>query len=192
MILSLFRKNPSLDNARTVYAAIISQARDPYFFTEPAASADTGFGAPDTVEGRFEILTLHMYAALRRFKRQGNEAHKFSQTLFDTFFNNMDDSLREMGVGDMSIGRKIRKMAESFYGRVAAYEKAFDSGDESALNEAIARNVYGDDDQAKGAPLAEYLRNLVAALESQELNSLMSGKVSFPTPNETKVPDAVS
>ena len=182
MILSLFRKNPALENARRLYAAIIGQARIPYFYT--------GFGAPDTVEGRFEILTLHMYAALRRFKRQGPEAEKFSQTLFDTFFSNMDDSLREMGVGDMSIGRKIRKMAESFYGRVGAYEKAFEDGGESALEDAIARNVYGVNDPSRGAPVADYLRNLVASLESQPLETLMNGDISFPAPYEKEASNA--
>jgi len=184
MILSLFRKNPGLENARMLYASIIGQARDLYFYAT--------FGVPDTVEGRFEILTLHMYAALRRFKRQGPEAEAFSQTLFDTFFANMDDSLREMGVGDMSIGRKIRAMAESFYGRVGAYEKAFESDDENALNDAIARNIYSDDKPSRGAPLAKYLRSLVIALEDQELNALMKGEISFPAHNATKAADGVT
>ena len=139
---------------------------------------------PDTVEGRFEVLSLHIYALLKRFKRQSAEADAFAQAFFDVFFNNMDDSLREMGVGDMTIGRKIRTMAETFYGRVAAYETALDNDDENQLAEAVARNVFTSNEAADGLQMAQYLTGLVRAFEEQPLDSLMAGTVSFPAPDQ--------
>ncbi len=155
-----------------LYRAIVEQSRDPAFFTV--------FKAPDTVEGRFEVLTLHMYAVLRRLKGQGASSDDFAQTLFDVFFKNMDDSLRELGVGDMSIGRKIRTMAESFYGRVGAYEKSVDAEDWDSLRDALARNVYEDPEAAEAPALADYLRKTIDHIGGIPLDDLQKGVVHFP------------
>ena len=136
------------------------------------------FGVTDDVEGRFEVLTLHMYLVLQRLKSGGEAADAFSQELFDTFFTNMDDSLRELGVGDMAIGKKIRNMAEAFYGRVGAYEASI--GDKDALSAAISRNVFLSEDASKGDALAGYLQHAKAHIDEISISEIINGAVHFP------------
>ena len=175
MILSFFRKDPTHQLATALYARIVEQARAPWFFDD--------LGAPDTVEGRFEILTIHMYLILDRLRRPGDSDPDFAQALFDVFFKNMDDSLRELGVGDLSVGKKIRAMAEAFYGRIGAYEQAGAGGD-GALEAALSRNVY-EAQAAPGAPaLARYMTEASAALAAQGLNDVKTAP-AFPRSGET-------
>ena len=155
-----------------LYRIIVEQSRDPRFYAD--------MRAPDTVEGRFEVLAIHMYAVLRRLKGHGKPSDQFAQTLFDVYFKNMDDSLRELGVGDMSIGRKIRTMAESFYGRVGAYEKSFETEDWEALRDAVARNVYEDPNAGQASDLADYLRRTVAHIDAISLDDIFGGALTFP------------
>ncbi|MEL7485888.1 MAG: ubiquinol-cytochrome C chaperone family protein [Pseudomonadota bacterium] len=169
-MLSLFRKNPAEERARALYAEVATHSRHPAFFTT--------LEAPDTVEGRFEVLCVNMYLVLRRLKSENLAMKDFSQRVFNAFFKNMDDALREMGVGDMSIGRKIRTMAEAFYGRVGAYEKAFDDAD--ALAEAIARNVYAAEDHPRAAAWVDYAKRADDTLSNQDDAALMSGAITFP------------
>ena len=174
MILSLFKKNRADKAALEIYLAAAEHARAPYFYAD--------LKAPDTVDGRFEVLTLHLYAVLARLKNQGVAASNFAQRVFDLFFQNMDDSLREMGVGDMAIGRKIRGLAEAFYGRVGAYEEGVANEDQTALAGAIARNVYGENELPQASLFADYLRALCAHLQTQEIAEIMAGRITFPDP----------
>ena len=179
MIFSFFRKDPSLDAATALYAAAVEQARSPRLYTD--------FGAPDTVEGRFEQVALHVYLLLRRLKdgapEAGADARQVSQKLFDVMFQNMDDSLRELGVGDLSIGKKVRKLAENFYGRVAAYEDALkDEAPEDDLARALGRNIFGDEAAPAAARFAGYVRGVAAAMEAQPAARIAGGVVRFPDP----------
>lgn len=176
MVLSLFRKDPRRQTAVSLYEKIVAQSRQPGFYAV--------HGAPDTPEGRFELLTLHVYLVLRRLKGAGAEADKLSQALFDVFFRNMDDSLREMGVGDLSVGKKIRKMAEAFYGRVGAYEEGLGpQGSATSLAEAIARNVF-ETAEAEATPgagaIAEYMRSADKFIAVQSVSDLLAGRLDFP------------
>ena len=185
MILSFFKKDPALDAASALYAAAVDQARAPALYAD--------FGAPDTVEGRFELVALHVYLILRRLKGEDPAAKKVAQKLFDVMFQNMDDSLRELGVGDLSIGKKIRKMAENFYGRVGAYEDALSGGgrdgggqrgdqggDDDALAAALGRNVFGDEAAPAAAAFARYVRAAAAHIEGQPAARIAGGVVRFP------------
>ena len=149
MIGRWFRKDQTQSQAETLFAALNEAAR------APALYADAG--APDTVEGRFEVLGLHVYLAMRRLKRDAPASDRLSAALQEVFFRRLDDALREIGVGDLSIGRKIRGLAEAFYGRATAYEKAFAEGS-GALAAALARNVFESADPAKARLLANYAR----------------------------------
>ncbi|MEM9262517.1 MAG: ubiquinol-cytochrome C chaperone family protein, partial [Pseudomonadota bacterium] len=149
MVLDLLRKSPTRRAAEKLYAAVIAAARRPKPFVE--------FGVPDTVEGRFEMLSAHVYLILRRLKAEGETHKRFSQALFDVFFRNMDDQLREMGVGDLTVGKKIRKLAEAFYGRMGAYEDALESDDADALALAVSRNIIGATDDEHISPGARSL-----------------------------------
>lgn len=142
-----FRKDQTQSQAETLFEALNEAARAPALF----AAA----GAPDTVDGRFEVLGLHVFLAMRRLKRDAPASDRLSAALQEVFFRRLDDALREIGVGDLSIGRKIRGLAEAFYGRASAYDKAFGAGPE-ALAAALARNVFESADASRAGLLADY------------------------------------
>lgn len=174
MVLKLFRKDPLKDAADALFATAVAQAREPAFYT--------AYGVEDSVDGRFELLTLHVYLLLRRLKGQSGEPKRLAQHILDAFFANLDASLREMGVGDLSVGRKIRGMAEAFYGRMGAYERAMTGDEPAMLSEALARNVFGKVDPAAGARLAEYIRAAAAFLDAQPLARVLAGVAGYPAP----------
>lgn len=151
----------------------MAAARRPAFYAR--------WGVADTLDGRFDMIALHSYLVLDRLK--GVEP-RFRQELVDEFFRDMDYSLRELGVGDLSVGKKVRKMAEVFYGRVAAYDAAL-AGEADALAAALGRNVFPDEPGAAGAaPLAAYVRDQRRHLAAQDAKAIAGGQVSFrePTP----------
>ncbi len=175
MILSIFKKAPERARAEALYGAIVEAARNPAIYEA---------GAPDTVEGRFDVLSAHIYLALRRLKSGSEADPKLAQALFDVFFQNMDDSLRELGVGDLTVGKKIRKMAETFYGRIGAYESAFDepaSARAQSLAETIARNWLGEEDATRGLPFAAAMLRAAQAVESADFNAIAKGASVFPS-----------
>lgn len=176
MIFSLFKQDPALAAGEALYARIVEQSRREPFYLD--------YGAPDTVEGRFEMIALHAYLVLRRLRGEDGNAKDVAQCLFDAMFKNMDDALRELGVGDMAIGRKIRTLAENFYGRVEVYGNALDEGDRDALTDALARNVYEKETEARAADLAVYVVATDAALTAQPIDRLRKGAVQFPDPGE--------
>ena len=143
-----------------LYAAIVEQARQPVFYRD--------LGVPDVLDGRFDLIVLHMTAATRRLAKIGDDAKQIEQGIMGLFFADMDRSLRELGVGDLSVGKKIRNMAEAYYGRSQAYETALTSEDEDPLKEALGRNVYGGTTVGEEslAKLAHYKRALTDALET--------------------------
>lgn len=154
-----------------LYGAIVAAGRHPLLYAE--------WQVPDTLDGRFDMITLHLFLVLDRLKG-GHDA--FRQQLVDTFFDDMDRSLREMGVGDVSVGKKVRKMAESFYGRVAAYDKAITSGGHD-LHDALARNIFPDGATASCvAKLSGHVLAMRESLASQAEGDLAAGSVSFPEP----------
>ncbi len=170
-----FRRNPVRDAAERAYGLVVGQSRRPEFFTS--------FGVPDTLDGRFEVICLHAFLYLRRLKAEGGPAVAVGQRFFDTMFADFDRSLREIGTGDLSVGRQVKRMAEAFYGRVRAYDDGLD-GDDEALRAALARNLYGT---ASATPeqlarAAVYLRREADALAAQPSAPLCAGSVSFGAP----------
>lgn len=171
MILSLFRKDPRKDAADALFDAAATQARAPEFFT--------ALHVEDSVDGRFEMLALHVYLVLRRLKTEPG-ARPTSQLVFDAFFASLDAALREMGVGDLSVGKKIRGLAENFYGRVGAYEKALSADNEDELVAALSRNVYAQAVAEAAPALASYVRKADAFLREQPGGRILAGVVDFP------------
>jgi cytochrome b pre-mRNA-processing protein 3 len=167
--LARMLKAPSDDPAiAALYGACIAQARRPQFYGD--------FKVPDTIDGRFDLLLLHVVLVMRRL----GDAVPAKQKLFDLMFADMDRSLREMGVGDMGIGRRIKAMISAFYGRAQAYEKALGEGDE-ALAAALARNLYGKVSPSPDAlrAMTGYVRQTVAKLDAQSPADIASGNVEF-------------
>jgi cytochrome b pre-mRNA-processing protein 3 len=170
-----FRRQPSRDAADRAYGAIVGQARLPEFFT--------ALGVPDTLDGRFELICLHAFLFLRRLKVEAAAAATLGQQIVDTMFADFDRSLREIGTGDLSVGRQVQRMAEAFYGRIRAYEDGL-AGDDEGLRAALQRNLYGtaSASPARLAQMAAYLRRETAGMAAQPTSSLLAGEVAFGTP----------
>ncbi|MYE58436.1 MAG: hypothetical protein F4X35_02460 [Alphaproteobacteria bacterium] len=166
----IFRPQPS-DASRALYRAAVEAARRP--------AVMLALGVPDTLDGRFELVTLHAALLLRRVQRAPALAG-LGQELVDLFVADMDQSLREMGAGDLSVGRKVKRMASAFYGRLDAYSDGLDRGGDLAA--AAERNLYGTLEAAPGQPerAAAYIRAVEAALAAEEDARLAAGGVSFP------------
>lgn len=161
-----------------LYGAIVAHARLPIFYAALAA--------PDTVEGRFDMLVLHVHLVYRRLAEAGEDGRALGQDLFDRFLEDMDANLREIGIGDLAVPKRMRAMGEAFYGRAGAYDAALAKSDDAALTDALLRNVYAGDKGAEtGARrLAHYVRRAIAALAAQELALLMRGRLQLPQPAE--------
>jgi cytochrome b pre-mRNA-processing protein 3 len=174
-MFTLFKANPLQAAAELAYRRVVEQARQPGFFIDA--------GVPDTVDGRFELICLHAFLYLNRLRRAHPEAAALGQRFFDTMFGDFDRSLREMGTGDLSVGREVRRMAEAFYGRVAAYERGL-AGDDSVLMPALARNLFGTAParSERLAAMAAYMRREAARLQREPDAELVAGHVSFGAP----------
>jgi cytochrome b pre-mRNA-processing protein 3 len=175
MIVSLFRKDPAVAAGEALYTAAVEQARLPRFYAD--------FGVPDTVEGRFEMIAVHAFLILTRLKGDGPGEKKVGQKLFDAMFQNLDDALRELGVGDLSVGKKIRKLAENFFGRVGAYGEALrPDAEPGLLAAALGRNIFEDEAAPGAALLAAYIRQAAASIDAQPVLRIVGGIVHFPEP----------
>jgi cytochrome b pre-mRNA-processing protein 3 len=158
-----------------VYGTIVAQARLPIFYTE--------YGVPDTVEGRFEMIVLHQALATRRLAREATTS-RFGAILFDRFCRDLDHNLREMGVGDLTVPKRMRAFGEAYFGRAWAYDQALTGRDSEACALALARNVYGAATVCAGARrLARYVEHAVRQLDALDAAALMGGQLSFPDPN---------
>ncbi|MFK4507003.1 ubiquinol-cytochrome C chaperone family protein [Bradyrhizobium daqingense] len=153
-----------------IYGMIVTQAREPIFYRD--------LGVPDTVNGRFDLLLLHLWLLLRRLRTvQG--APELSQALFDRFCEDMDDNLREMGVGDQTVPKRMRAFGEAFYGRAQAYDQAIDGGGE-ALAAAICKNILNGTGMDQAQRLAAYARATEADLGRADEAALIRASFKFP------------
>jgi cytochrome b pre-mRNA-processing protein 3 len=172
MIFGLFRRPQENAHARATYSAIVAQARQPLLYS--------AYGVPDTVEGRYEMIMLHCFLYLHRLKTEPEDTRAKGQEVFDLMFLEMDRALREMGVGDLSVPKKIKKMAGAFYGRTAAYDDAL-GGASGDLAVVLVRNISPDGGLAADA-LADYVRAAVSELERQTVAALDTAPPRFPDP----------
>ena len=183
-MFAAFRSDPVGKAAMLAYHRVVEQARQPIFFAE--------YGVPDTVDGRFELICLHAFLYLHRLKRERPLAAPLAQRFFDTMFADFDRSLREMGTGDLSVGRHIKRMAQGFYGRIQAYDAGL-AGDDTELGGALLRNLYGTAPPAEAAleTMAAYLRREDAGLRDADATELLAGRVGFgPPPQPKDIPSA--
>jgi cytochrome b pre-mRNA-processing protein 3 len=173
MIFPRFHRPARSDTISTLYGTIVAQARLPGFYRD--------YAVPDTVNGRFDLIVLHLALLLDRLN--ADEAlRRLGQDVFDRFCQDMDHNLREMGVGDLAVPKEMRRMGEAFYGRAQAYRTALAAADDADLVDALARNIYGRAAAVPAGRLAAYMREAVRALGAQESASLAAGHVSFPEP----------
>jgi cytochrome b pre-mRNA-processing protein 3 len=153
-----------------IYGMIVTQAREPWFYQE--------LGVPDTVNGRFDLLLAHLWMVLRRLRRAegGTEA---AQALFDQFCADMDANLREMGVGDLAVPKRMQAFGEAFYGRSAAYDLALTDSNE-ALAQAFCKNILDGNNLDGARRLATYAQAAIAGLEAIDDARLLAASWSFP------------
>jgi cytochrome b pre-mRNA-processing protein 3 len=154
-----------------IYGMIVTQAREPVFYRE--------LGVADTVNGRFDLLLLHLWMVLRRF-RSVDGAAEVSQALFDHFCADMDANLREMGVGDLAVPKRMQAFGEAFYGRGAAYDAAF--ADDEALALAFCKNVLNGEGMENARRLATYAKRMLAHLDRVDDAALLAAAWTFPAP----------
>lgn len=162
--------------ANTLYVRVVEQARQPFFYLH--------LGVPDTPDGRFDMIALHAALLLRRLRRERERTEAVSQAVFDLMFADMDQNLREMGVGDLAVGKRIKAMAQGFYGRLAAYDVGLAASGDDVLADALARNVYRHRGPGEGDPagLAGYMRRQSRRLDAQPIDALLAGEVVFERP----------
>src|SRR5882724_10155394 len=165
-------RTASRGTIEAIYGTIVAQAREPVFYQ--------ALNVPDTVNGRFDMLVLHLWMLLRRL-RALNGGVAVAQLLFDRFCSDMDANLREMGVGDLTVPKRMQKFGEAFYGRTAAYDKALATG-RNALADALARNILNSPDPSRAASLCNYVEEAVARMATVERATLEAGQWQFPAP----------
>ena len=169
-----FRKPrlPPRGTIEAIYGMIVTQAREPLFYQD--------LGVPDTVDGRFDLLLLHLWMVLRRL-RQVTDGVELGQALFDHFCADMDDNLREMGVGDLAVPKRMQAFGEAFYGRSAAYDLALTDNGE-ALAQALCRNILEGGHIENARRIAAYAEAAMAELTATNDAAVLAASWIFPPP----------
>ncbi len=170
---NMFRTNPTRDAAGDLYRTLVAQSRTPEFYTNG--------GVPDSLDGRFDLVALHVALVIARLKRAEPALNDLAQALFDEMVANLDVGLREAGVGDMGVGRRMKKLVSAFYGRAQAYDQAFDQAEEGALVEALERNLFRAGTPAGDATarMALYVRGQFDHLRTQPAEVIRLGRIDF-------------
>ncbi len=155
-----------------LYTSAVEAARDPYIFEVLAV--------PDTLDGRFDVIGLYVFLLVHRLHAESKIGKDLAQAVFDAMFSDMDINLREIGVSDMRIGKRVRDMWEAFNGRSTVYAAALDSGDAALLTDAVARNVWrGKAPEGAAGAMAASMLEQAANLAAQPIAAFVKGQVSF-------------
>lgn len=154
-----------------LHMAIMEHSLQPSFFGEGKVE--------DLFAGRFEVVSLHAALVFRRLREFGEAGNGLAQETFNELFSGFDDALREIGTGDLKVGKKVRVIGESFYGRAKAYDDALSSLSEADLKDAIVRNLSIDDGFAD--VLTNYVREVAKSFEQQAEEAMLSGKLDWPS-----------
>lgn len=163
----------SRETIAALYGMIVAQARSAALYRD--------FGVPDTVNGRFDMVVLHLAVFLHRLKDAGAEWTTVSQGVFDEFCLDMDDNLRELGIGDLKVPRAMRRVGSAFYGRVKSYDAALSEPGSADLASALSRNIFEGEQQPAAERLAAYVRSCVDGLARQDTKDFVNG-IRFPDP----------
>ena len=159
--------------AGDIYGAIVTQARQPDFYAR--------LGTPDTPEGRYETVVVHLFLVLERLR--GTDAGEVPRALVETFVDDMDDSMRELGTGDVGVGKKVQRATGGLYERTVDYRRGLEAADDAELARTLGEHVLGEGmGDAAATSLARYVRAAVAALSVQPLEEILSGGIDFPAP----------
>lgn len=174
-IWARFRRKSGPSTTHKIYSMLVHRARDPLYYDQ--------LGVADIPEGRFEILALHVGLVIRRLGRDGEKARSLAQSLFDLMFADLDMNLRELGVGDLSVGKQVKRLAAQFYARLDVLNEAFDQQDHQRLRPMLVTNVYNGAATPSASQLDQLINLLVAleqCLDRQDTNELMKGVLVLP------------
>jgi len=176
MLKWLTKRNTDARKADELYGAVVAQARKPAFYSL--------YGVPDTMSGRYELIILHLALVLDRLKGGGVEADTVGRRTLERFVTDMDDCMREIGVGDMTVPKKVKKAAAGFYERAHAYGLLLANNDEETLAEALSDIVYQRDPADPSSPrrLAAYATSVHTSLKAQPVDTLSDVTLAFPEP----------
>ena len=169
------RRNVHIDTATELYGRLVALARSRPFYAD--------LGVPDSPEGRLELLMLHVVLMLRRLGREGDAAAPVARALSERFVTDMDDCLREMGVGDVAVARKVKKAAAALMDRMRDYSAVLATGDNVGLAKLIAAHVTRADEptSSSATTIAAYTMEMEAALTAAPLDALIAGTATLPT-----------
>ncbi|TDQ80935.1 cytochrome b pre-mRNA-processing protein 3 [Dongia mobilis] len=161
--------------ADKLFLRLVGQARQPAFFRNMAV--------PDSIDGRFELLVLHLFLVFQRLKPEGARGGDLAQSLYDVAMQDLEASLRQLGAGDAGVGKRIRVMTEAMQGRILAYERAL-GGSQLDVEAALRRNLFGTSEPEIDAlrRMAAYLRAGKELADSQPLDRILRGDFQFPPP----------
>jgi len=177
MLRWLARRKNANATALQLYGSSVAQARLPVFYRDWCVA--------DSFSGRFDLVALHVALLLRRLTAEGEAGKDLGRSLVEQMFSALDDDLRKIGVGDLTVPKKVRAAAGSFYGSLKAYDAALENQDDGALALALSRNVQpAEHKEVAAARLAAYVRDAAASLAGQDMLELGQGQVSFPRPTE--------
>ena len=169
----LLKPGPTKAAGEKLYAATVVQAREPALYAT--------LGAPDTPDGRFEIYSLHVLLVLARLRADGSQATAFAQAYFDAYLGGLDNGLRELAVGDLSVGKTMRKLGEAFYGRGKALDAALaELPDREPLIQLVGRTVFDGDESAEPRPLADYVIRVRDVLALTPSDAVFDGRIAWP------------
>lgn len=172
MLSALFKKSTTATLPEQLYGGLVTQARSPVFFTD--------LGLPDTVMGRFDALSLHIYMLARRFRAEGtNPTMDLSQEIFDLYVSDVERALRELGIGDTSVPKKKKKMIRSFYGQIEDFDAALEDMNETIIAEKVTARYLIDSQSTDPATLTRYMLETEKHLKAQEIKDIMSGKLTW-------------
>lgn len=174
--------------ARSIYGSIVTRAREPVFYAR--------WGVPDSIQGRFEMVALHLVLALRRIAAEGPDAEPLGRALTEAFVVDLDDVMREMTFGDLAVPREVKRATAALFDRHSAYSKALEAPGGSVLADALRTQLaylYADQAPAKGAGtpavpgldaqgLSDYVRSVASALDAQPASPILAGRLEWPQP----------
>jgi cytochrome b pre-mRNA-processing protein 3 len=173
IIKNIFSFSREKKTAHKLYKTIVQQARKPVFYEN--------CGVADTFDGRFDMISLHMILIIRRMKRDIDQTRDLSQALFDYMFDDIDLNLRELGIGDMGVLTRVKKMTKAFYGRLESYDHGLNFEDDTQLKAALERNLYRQNEvtDADLCAITAYTRGQSLHLEDVSINNFMVGELEF-------------